>query len=355
MRAPIFATLILALPAVAFASGSSHTSSGGHSSGGGGHSSSSAPSSSGGGHSSGSAPSYGGGHSSGSAPSYGGGHSSGPSNFYGGSSGGHSVSPAPGYSSGPHGVSPAPGGYASYDSGGGYSGHRGGYYVSRGGYYAPYYGYYRPWYYGWGWGYGYYPMWPRPVYPHPVEEVERVTTELSGIGAANTLGGGAAGASLQLDGYSWGFNLDATGFFLGDQNGDLMAGGATPMSSGMFLGSMHLTYALLAGDSYRVRLEAGGSMLSLPSLADRDGALAFGPDVGVSARIGLLGPLGAEGHARLTPWPLATLDLEAALALRFGPLAVKGGWRDLRVATAPIDYAGTLRFSGPEVGLSLVF
>jgi hypothetical protein len=82
--------------------------------------------------------------------------------------------------------------------------------------------------------------------------------------------------------------------------------------------------------------------------------IAFGPDVGVSAQIGLIGPIGVEGHVRLTPFPVPVTDVRVALALRGGPFALTAGVRAIDVDGDEVD-APEGRFSGPEVGLSLMF
>ncbi len=226
-------------------------------------------------------------------------------------------------------------------------------------YYYPYayppYAYYpflaAPFWFGWGWGYGWYPLYPRPEYPYRDEELHRITTELS-IRAGPTRehlsrqNGFAGNLALSIDGERLGFNGEIAGFALNGSSG-------FDSSNAMGLGTAHLTYAILASDHGRLRIDLGGSIVSWPDTALRTGAMAFGPDVGLSGRLSLVGPLGVEGHARVTPFPHAVTDLEGALAFRFGAMAVTGGWRHVFVdgdATLP-----SLRFSGPEFGLAVLF
>lgn len=229
---------------------------------------------------------------------------------------------------------------------------------------------------GWGWGWGYYPLYPAyPAYPayaqpyppagpdggypppeaagYPGVAPERVFVRL-GIAGAGMPDGAVGGFTLALDGRAAGFSasLDALAVddvtHFGDADGDAIG-----------WGSAHFTWTLLADAAFRIRLELGGSMLSLPetgafATTTRAGDVAFGPDVGFSGQLGLVGPIGIEGHARLTPLPIPVVDSRLALALRGGPLAVTVGWRGIRVHGEQGEVPD-VDFSGPELGLSLVF
>jgi hypothetical protein len=83
-------------------------------------------------------------------------------------------------------------------------------------------------------------------------------------------------------------------------------------------------------------------------------SVAFGPQIGLSGHAGLLGPLGIEGHARVTPYPVPVLDARAAFVVRGGPLAVSAGWHVIDVNGDGQDTPAA-RFAGPEIGLQLGF
>jgi len=257
----------------------------------------------------------------------------------------------PGYPTAPggHGVRPAPApGRPTY------------YYPRRAYPYRYYpYGYYgypyyaAPLWWGWDWGWGYYPLYPRPPYPYRDEPVHRVTTTLALSGGPTrerlyTTGeNGATGSlSLSVEGERLGFHGNISGFTLGNRY-------RTDSTSAVGIGTAHLTYALIAADAWRVRLEVGGSMLSWPDTAFAQGAMAFGPDVGLSGNLGLIGPLGIQAHGRVTPYPHEVVDAGAALAVRLGPVAVTGGWRHLFVDGGP--ELASFRFDGPEFGVAFLF
>lgn len=248
---------------------------------------------------------------------------------------------------------------------------------------------------GWGWGWGYYPLYPAypraaPPYPpaggpdggyyspgdgayppgegayppgagayppgagrYPAADPDRVFVRL-GLAAAGMTDGAVGGFTLGLDSRTVGFSASADALVVddvtraGDTGGDALG-----------WGSAHLTWTVLADAAFRVRLELGGSMLSLPTTGafaplSRAGDVAFGPDVGFSAQLGLVGPIGIEGHARITPLPITVVDSRLALALRGGPLAVTAGWRGIRVH-GEAGEVPDVDFSGPELGLSLAF
>jgi hypothetical protein len=226
--------------------------------------------------------------------------------------------------------------------------------------YDPFVPFVAPFWFGWGWGWGYYPLYPRPepgMIPEgePQADPNRIATRLSVHGAAQDHGA-VGGIAFGIDGRRLGFQAAVDAISL-----DTLTGGGAGFghSSALGWGTMHLTWSLVSEAAYRVRLEAGGSMLSFPnaaSLAGRPyaGSVVFGPNLGVSGHVGLVGPLGIEGHARISPTPVTISDVAGALALRGGPLAITGGWRWIDVAGNGTD-APQLHFSGPEIGLSFLF
>jgi hypothetical protein len=195
---------------------------------------------------------------------------------------------------------------------------------------------------------------PRSRRWEPPEAPHRVTTVLS-LALSGAPEGGAAGVGLVIDGRRGGFqaSIDAVG------SDALSDDPALDGTAAIGWGTMHATFALASDPYLRLRLELGGSMLSMPdsgALAGRRyaGDVAFGPSLGASGRLRLAGPLGLEGHLRVTPLPVPVGDARLALALRGGPVAFTFGWRALTVAGDEVD-APELRVNGVEVGLALVF
>lgn len=214
-----------------------------------------------------------------------------------------------------------------------------------------------PFWLGWSWGWGFYPLWgPRPgwdgyeAYAAPGADASRVTAQIAFTGAAAT-NGAAGGTSLRMDGRTLGFQLGADAFAVAPPGQPLDAAGALGYVTA------HVTWSVLAQDAGRIRLELGLASLAMPTDGQYAGepyagTTAFGPDVGVSGHLALVGPLGIEGHARYTPYPVPVADLRLALAVRGGPWAVTAGWR-----TLDVEGDGTrgpvARFGGPEIGLAL--
>jgi hypothetical protein len=221
-----------------------------------------------------------------------------------------------------------------------------------------------PYWWGYGWGYGYEPLYPLYPsyrdYPEPwptygaerAHPAHRVATTMRVTGAAGSGDSGAVGLAFAMDSSRGGFDLAIDAF--APSHGGVMAGGLNDSQDAYGFGSAHFAFPILEGPAYRLRLLAGGSWLSVPSSAYGSPTDAFGPDVGVSASLGLVGPLGIEGHARITPFPVQVFDLRAAVALRTGPFSLLGGYRVIDVAgdsrTGP-----AARFEGPELGVGLIF
>jgi hypothetical protein len=221
--------------------------------------------------------------------------------------------------------------------------------------YDPFFYGFAPAWWGWGWGYGYYPLYPRPQYGYAPQDVARVTTRLA-VQGGGTLehGGSAAGLNLGIEGERLGFHLGLDGFYPGRRGGTAFLGGSAFDSATTYgLVSAHLTAALVTTDVARLRAELGGSVLSFPDASADAGLVSFGPDVGLSAQLGLLGPLALEGYFRVTPFPIPVLDGQAALALRFGPVALTAGWRELAVRRT--DENAGFSWAGPQLGLGFRF
>lgn len=218
---------------------------------------------------------------------------------------------------------------------------------------------------GWGWGWGWYPLYPyRPApqtpppgeayAPPPSQEQERIYTRLSAYGAGRS-DGYMGGLSFSLEGRFVGFDVDVAALAREQVTGPLHSDGSDPAT----WATAHLTWSLVNERSVRLRLETGASILALPNspaVFDRPwrGKTLLGPDLGVSGQIGLVGPVGIEGYARLTPFPRRVADAFAGLAVHGGPLGVSAGWRWVDIAGDEKD-APKMMFRGPQVGLVLAF
>lgn len=228
---------------------------------------------------------------------------------------------------------------------------------------GPYYSYRPHFWWGWGWGWGWYPLYGYRAYPPPPpgeyaplqrQEADRIYTRFSLYGAGQS-DGYVAGVDFGLDGRYMGFDLDVNAIARERVTGPLHETGSDPAT----WGTAHLTWSFLSERSVRLRAETGVSMLDLPSsdfVVNQPwrGKTLVGPDVGVSGQLGLVGPLGIEGHARLTPFPVRVADTLIAATIHGGPLGLSAGWRWIDVAGNDKD-APKLRFRGPQAGLSLAF
>jgi hypothetical protein len=215
-----------------------------------------------------------------------------------------------------------------------------------------------PYWWGYGWGYGYYPLFPRYAggpYEQPAEPAapgHAVASTLRLTGAFGPRDSGMAGLAFAFDGPHGGLDL---GFdALAPSRGGVMETGFGGTQESYGLGSAHLSFPLLQAPAFRLRLQAGGSWLAVPASTYGGSANAFGLDVGASASLGLVGPLGVEGHARITPFPIRITDLRAAVALRVSSLSLLGGYRVIDVEGDPRT-GPAARFEGPEFGFGLIF
>lgn len=232
----------------------------------------------------------------------------------------------------------------------------------------------RPYYHSrprvWGWGWGWYPLYPvYPVPPPPSaappqgapgqpvpapREQDRIYTRFSLYGAGRN-DGYMAGLTFAIDSRFVGFDLDLSALARERITGPIRDDGSDPAT----LATGHLTWTVLADRSFRLRLLTGVSILDLPDSRVvfaqpwRDKTLV-GPDVGVSGQIGMVGPVGIEGYARITPFPERIADTFVGLAVHGGPVGVSAGWRWVDVDGDGVD-APKLWFRGPQVGLSLAF
>ncbi|MFO0581735.1 MAG: hypothetical protein U0229_05655 [Anaeromyxobacter sp.] len=192
------------------------------------------------------------------------------------------------------------------------------------------------------------------AFPEP--QPDRVTTTMHFAGAA-TEHAGVAGLRLAIDGRRLGFEASVDALAQGSKSSTEV----NPVSGTQTLGvaSAFGTFSFVSERNVRVRLEVGGAVLSIPDAGayasqPYGGSVLVGPSVGVSMHLGLVGPLGIEGHARLSPAPVLVEDSRLALAFRAGSLAFTYGHRRLRVYGDGKD-APRLSFGGTEVGLAVRF
>lgn len=183
----------------------------------------------------------------------------------------------------------------------------------------------------------------------PVAQVSATPEKLNsnirlGADGAAMGGGSALHLFLAFEGDRMGLDLRGTGLTLPTDDG-------TPGTDSITLGSIHLTYALVARDNLRVRLEGGLSGAQAPDLS------VAGPSIALSMEGCLTQRLDLELRAQATPFPFQQLDAQAAVALRLQALVLRGGWRGLYLndmgLVDGVEHADA--FGGPFVGLGLTF
>ena len=220
----------------------------------------------------------------------------------------------------------------------------------------------------WGWGWGWYPLYPvYPVPPPPAyppghaaptqatpREQDRIYTRFSVYGAGRH-DGYVAGLTFRLDSRFVGLDADVSALARESITGPLRDDESDPAT----LASAHVTWTLFSDRSFRLRAETGFSLLALPDsevVIDQPwrGKTLVGPDVGISGQIGMVGPVGIEGYARITPFPERIVDTFVGLNVHGGPVGVSAGWRWVDIAGDGVDAPETF-FRGPQVGLVLAF
>jgi hypothetical protein len=182
-----------------------------------------------------------------------------------------------------------------------------------------------------------------PVAPVAAKRIEPdLSRALIGVSAEASRGQAAMGVSLAYEGRRWGFNLNgAMTIHQNDQN----------QQTRIRIVDAHLVFAPITGPRGRIRIEAGASMAE-----GLDGVFMFGPDVGLSGDVRIVGPFGVFGAARGTFWPYTRWDVYGGLFVKAWFLRVELGWREMRLngklqdGTAVCD-----KWSGPFLGTTLVF
>jgi hypothetical protein len=177
--------------------------------------------------------------------------------------------------------------------------------------------------------------------------VERVATTFAAR-AGGGRDGNIGGLDLGIEGRRFGFRAGVDGI---STKGSFAGTVDSARTHGY--GTMHVTSLLVSTGVARVRAEIGGSMLSYPETGPDAGVTSFGPNIGISGNVGLVGPLGVEGWMRYTPLPIPISDAQLGLALRLGPAAVTLAWRDLRVE--PNTEASHFKYRGPVAQLAFLF
>jgi hypothetical protein len=183
----------------------------------------------------------------------------------------------------------------------------------------------------------------------PVAQVSATPEKLNsnfrlGVDGAALGGGTAVHAFLAFEGDRMGLDLRGTGMALPTDDG-------TSGTDSISLGSAHLTYALVARDNLRVRVEGGVSGAQAPDLA------VAGPSIALSLEGCMTHRLDLELRAQATPFPFQQLDAQAGVALRLHALVLRGGWRALylndNALVDGVEHADA--FGGPFLGLGLTF
>jgi hypothetical protein len=236
--------------------------------------------------------------------------------------------------------------------GGGYSGGGGGgrpYYPGYPAYYPyPYY-YAPPWYYG---SFYYYPyVGPgepyQPYYPGGASvkttKEEQSLHLMINLGAEGQVrsGGGSLGANLMIEGERLGLNTQFVALFQQADDG-------TNTTDSIKLFSSYLTFAVLANEHGRLRLEGGVNTAFAPDMT------AIGLSGGLSTVWGIGGPVGIDAALHYTPWPFIDVDWSAGLVFSLSPAVLRFGIRQMI-----LDDRGNVDgvahrdvFTGPYLGLA---
>ena len=175
----------------------------------------------------------------------------------------------------------------------------------------------------------------------PERSVKRTIFSLTGYGQHVESKGSAFGLGLGVEGEHWGVLAQWNGFYL-----DSLGGVATDNVNVVHL---HATYALLSGPEGRLRLHLGGSGAFAPDLS------RIGPSIGVSAALGLIGPLGIDGQVSYTPTPFVEFDAFAGASIGWDHFALRGGyhWTYLDDRGLVDGLPHTERYQGPWIGIGI--
>lgn len=166
------------------------------------------------------------------------------------------------------------------------------------------------------------------------------------LGADAAALGGGTGVSLFLafEGERMGMDVRGTELTLPTDDG-------TAGHDSIKLGGFHLTYAVLARDNLRIRIEGGLSGAQAPDLS------VAAPSFAVSLEGCLLPVVDVEARLQATPFPYQQIDAQAGLALRLQALVVRGGWRALYLNDNGLvdGESHSDAFGGPFLGAGFTF
>ncbi|HYI00046.1 hypothetical protein [Hyalangium sp.] len=195
------------------------------------------------------------------------------------------------------------------------------------------------------------PAYPAPVYyasPAPEVHTARKDTIHSalrmGLEGGPTSGGTRANLFLAFEGEYMGLEGRLTGLSLSTDDG---TGGTDTIS----VTGVNLTYAVLANERVRWRVEAGFSSAHAPDLT------VVGPSLGTSFDARLGGSLDLELRLQGTPFPYRQMDAQAGLAVKLYPWVLRAGWRTLMLDDAGLVDGEVHKdvFHGPYLGVGLFF
>ncbi len=171
----------------------------------------------------------------------------------------------------------------------------------------------------------------------------RATVGLEGMTYLNNERGLTLGLSAAVEGEAWGIAVTAQNIAVRAKD--------EPGLDMIQQANAHLTYAFVRDEHLRLRLELGAQSVFAPS------ARFIGFGGGLSGSLWVAGPLVIEASAVGTAYPFWQVDGRVGLALGFGPVGIRGGWRvqvlNDRGLVDGVVHEDT--FSGPYLGLSVAF
>ncbi len=184
----------------------------------------------------------------------------------------------------------------------------------------------------------------------PSSEVQTSSSEPSPLFARMGMDGAALSAAagvsafLGIEGERAGVDAHALALTFPTDDG-------TTSRDRITLTNFHLTYALIAQERARLRIEGGLSSAHAPDL------IMIGPSIALSLEAGLSGNLDLELRAQGTPYPYRQLDAQAGLALHLNSVVLRGGWRTLYLNDNGLvdDVVHKDTFGGPYAGVGFAF
>jgi hypothetical protein len=225
-----------------------------------------------------------------------------------------------------------------------------------------YYGFVDPWaryYYdpAWAWPYlgpGMYRpfgrhydlMWRRRMVPRPSVRVDAESEPSPQVAFTADTGlvakGFAVGLGMQGEGVRYGFGARLNILDLATDDG-------SPGRDNISLLSLKPSVLLVSQKSLRVRVSGGVDVAFAPD------AIMLGPGLGTSAQLRVVGPLKLEASANFTPLPFTQLTGDAGLAVDWGVVGLRGGYRAIYLSDqGRVDgHVNRELFAGPYAGVTL--